>query len=249
VRAAGLAAVVVLAASPAAAATWLDKEVQALPCRPTVACTADIVPPGAVEIELGYQFRKLHDSTDQHSIPFLAKLSLAEWVQLQVGGNGPSFNDVVAGLKLHLNDQSRLAPSLSWSVALSTRDLLTTIYLTKDFAWLHVDLNFGVDLWRLAGPTKTQPWVALALSVGLPRHFTLMAENYYFADASPIAQQDGGLLVALAWAPRPFVVLDLGGDAGYFQSHRSFSVFVGMTIVPVDLWQTASERRKHPRER
>ena len=267
-----LAAFMLLLASSsdALAVSWFDNEHQALPCRPTIACTADIVPPGSVEIEMGYLFRKLRAPILQHSVPILAKLTLAEWVQLQIGGNGPTFanatvparylDDIVAGFKFHLSDQSKFEPSFSWSVELSspvssapgfirTYDFLATVYVTKDFRWLHADLNVGLNLWQLEGPTKVQPWVALALSIELPRKFTIMAENYYFHDASPIAPEDGGLLFAVAYAPRAWIVFDIGGDVGYFQSQRSVSAFVGMTISPVDFWQTALERRKLPRQR
>jgi len=255
---------------PALAALWFNDDRKALPCRPTIACTADIVPPGSFELETGYLFRKLHRPIMQHSVPFLAKLTLAEWVQLQVGGNGPTFangpeparfvDDIVAGFKFHLADQDRYVPSFSWSVELSsplaaaagyirTYDLLATLYFTKDFSWLHADFNVGFNLWRLEGPVLPQPWVALALSVELPAQFTVMAENYFFVDASPVASKDGGLLLAVAFAARPWLVLDVGGDIGYFASQRSVSAFVGMTILPVDFWESASERRTVPRQR
>jgi hypothetical protein len=259
-----------IGARPTIAADWFDPDHQALPCRPTIACTADLVPPGSLELEVGYLFRKLNGSTNQHSVPILAKFTLAEWVQLLVGGNGPTFanapvptryfDDIVAGFKFHVADQSRFVPSLSWSLELSspissapgfipTYDLLYTLYATKDFAWLHTDLNIGLNLWHLDGPTKAQAWLALAFSVALPRGFTVMAENYWFSDASPIAPQDGGFLAALAYAPRAWIIFDLGGDVGYFQSQRSFSLFAGMTVAPVDLWKTEWERRSLPHER
>ncbi len=253
----------------AGAVDWLDPAHQALPCRPTIACTADFVPPGSAEIELGYLYRKLNGATKQHSLPILAKLTLAEWVQLQFGGNGPIFvngtiptrylDDIVAGFKFHLVDQSRRVPSLSWSVELSSPvssapgfirsyDLFYTLYVTKDFRWLHADFNLGLNLWQLDGPTRTQPWAALALSVALPRGFTVMAESYYFVEAGPIAPQDGGLLLAVAYQPLAYLVFDAGGDIGWFPSQRAFSLFVGMTISPVDFWHSAAERR-HAHER
>jgi hypothetical protein len=240
----------------ARAVTWLPD--QALPCRPTIACTADIVPPGDVEVEVGYLFRKLHAPALQHSMPVLVKLTLATWVQLQIGGNGPTFatapvatryvDDLVAGLKLHLGDQAPQIPSLSLSVDLSapissaagferTYDLLVTLYVTKDFGPLHADLNVGVNLWRLEGAPLMQPWIALALSVELPRHFIVMAESYYFADAAPIAPEDGGFLFAVAYSPRRWLVFDVGGDVGYFPSQRAVSAFAGMTMVPAALWR------------
>jgi hypothetical protein len=264
-RFAFVAAFVVLFAgsSSALAMSWFDDNRQALPCRPTIACTADIVPPGSFELEVGYLLRKLHNSTLQHSVPFLAKLTLAEWVQLQLGSNGftlanapvPTsyFDDIQTGLKFHLANQAQHVPSVSGSVELSiplavapgyirTYDLLTTLYITKDFSWLHADFNLGLNLWRLDGPVLPQPWTALALSVELLGRFTVMAENYFFSDASPISSKDGGLLLAVAFPLRHWLVFDVGGDVGYFPSQRSVSALVGITILPVALWETRPQR-------
>ena len=70
--------------APMQAATLPDGTFHALPCRPSIACTADIVPTGMVELEVGYLFRKAPDGL-QHQTPFLLKLTLADWVQAQVG--------------------------------------------------------------------------------------------------------------------------------------------------------------------
>ncbi len=171
----------------AAAATLPDDSFHALPCRPTIACTADLIPPGGIEIEGGYLVRRLGGGVLQHSTPWLLKLTLAEWVQLQIGSNGGIFagtpqapsarylDDVTVGLKLHLQDQDDAAPALSFSATLSaptlggqlgylyTYDLLFALYVSKDFRWLHVDLNAGADLWRIeAAPASTrQPLVKL----------------------------------------------------------------------------------------
>jgi hypothetical protein len=264
-----LAAAILAGSCPASAASWFDDSQQALPCRPTIACTADLVPPGSLELEMGYLFQRLGDPVTQQSVPFLAKLTLADWVQFQIGSNGPTFvhgpepthyvRDLVTGFKFHVVDQSARAPSVSLSVELSiplaaatgyirTYDLLGTLYVSKDFSWLHVDLNLGLNAWRIDGPTLLQPWAALAFSADLPWHLTAMAETYYFHDASPIAPKDGGLLLAVGYAVRPWLVFDAGGDLGYFPSQRSASAFVGMTIFPGNFWQSASElrARHHP---
>jgi hypothetical protein len=240
-------------------ATQLNLELQALPCRPTIACTADLVPPGVFELEVGYVFRKLAGPLKQDSLPWLAKLTLVQGLQLQIGGNGPTFSnapdvaayldDIVFGLKFQLAQQSGLRPSMSWSVALSvpvsavrgfesTYDLLTTVYVTKDFAWLHADFNVGLDLWDLEGPVQTQGWLALALSVEVVPRLTVMAESYWYSDASPIAPEDAGFLAALSVAARPWLVFDVGGDVGYIQARRSFSLFAGMTFA-IPFWGSA----------
>lgn len=257
-----VAAVLTAGTRPARAISWLEDG--ALPCRPTVACTADLVPPGTFELEVGYLFRKLADPAVRHAIPFLAKLTLADWVQLQVGGNGVTYantpvptwfvDDLLAGLKFHWADQKKWEPSFSWSVALSSPvsdapghlrayDLFATLYFSKDFRRLHADLNLGFDLWRLEGPTRIQPWLSLALSVAAGHGLSFLVESYYFADSGPIAPQDGGFLFGVAWAPRPWIVLDLGGEVGYFPSQHVASAFGGVTLAPVALWRN---RRRPP---
>ena len=86
-----------------------------LPCRPTIACTAEITPPGTFEIEAGVIARKFPNPNRQFSMPFLMKLSLEKWVQLQLGDNGYThgtgnartsyFDNVQDGPKFHLADQ------------------------------------------------------------------------------------------------------------------------------------------------
>jgi hypothetical protein len=249
----------------AAAVGFPDGDYKALPCRPTIACTADFVPPGVVELEVGYIYRRLALGVNQHSLPFLLKLTLTDWAQLQLGSNGATFasmpaparyfDDVTLGLKLHLQDQGPLAPSLSLSATVSlpttpaqgylrTYDAFFLFYVTKDLRWLHADLNLGLDVWQLDGAPRLQPWAALALSVALPRGLGPMLELYYFADAAPVAPSDAGLLVALSYQPRNWIVLDAGIDVGFVTGTRAVSAFVGMTIIPLDLWDTGRERRE-----
>jgi hypothetical protein len=211
-------------------------------------------------------FRKLAGDVRQWSFPFLAKLTLARWVQLQVGSNGFTtqwggssdddrarfFDDIQLGAKFHLLDQKPLVPSLSFSAALSvptaaglgyvrTTDATFIGYVTKDVGPIHGDLNLGLNALALDGTPAAQPWSALALSAEPIKRFGAMVEGYVFANARPLVHHDAGFLFALSAAPRPWLVFDAGGDIGGFPGDsRVFSVFVGMTIVPVVLW------REHP---
>ena len=253
----GLALATFAVSGVAGAAAGPDGGTKSLPCRPTIACTADIVEPGAFELETGMLFRRLDASGSQWSFPFLAKLTLARWAQLQVGSNGFTtehgagnarfFDDVAPGVKFHLVDQRALTPALSASVALAiptvsdqlgydgVYDALFIAYITKDLGPVHADLNLGLSDFALgAGSASLQEWAALALSMNLPPPFGVMVEEYFFADASPWATKDRtGFLFALSASPRPWLVFDFGGDVGYFPSERAYSAFVGMTIVPV----------------
>jgi hypothetical protein len=247
-----------LTCSPTARALEGADDTRALPCRPTIACTADLVQPGAFELESGVLFRKLGAGDRQWTFPVLAKLTLTNWVQAQLGGDGYTIavgdvptrylDDITAGAKFHVLDQSAAIPSVSLSATASiptfrgegylrTYDALFVAYVTKDFGPLHADLNLGENIWRLDGNPRPQHWVALAVSMNLPPPFGVMAEGYYFTSALPVATHDGGFLFAIDHSPRPWLVFDFGGDVGFFPSTRAYSVFVGMTIVPVLLWR------------
>ncbi len=203
-------------------------------------------------------FRSMGD-VRQWSFPFLAKLTVTERVQLQAGSNGYTalvdaspparyFDDVTAGVKIHVLDQGAFAPSLSVSGAFGlpvasaagyvpADDAFAIAYITKDVGFVHADLNLGFNALGIGGAARGQEWAALALSVALPAPFGAMVENYYFTDALPFAGHDGGCLFALSLTPRPWLVFDFGGDAGYFPSSRAYSAFVGMTMIPVALWR------------
>lgn len=227
---------------------------QALPCRPTIACTAEIVAPGAFEIESGLLYRRLADGVNQLTTPVLFKQSFTSRFQLQVGTNGATFatagtrylDDVYVGPKVVITEQSARAPAVSASAAVSvptfrgrgyvrTDDVLLTGYVTKDVGPIHADLNLAADVLRVDDRPKVQPWTALALSWDLPATFGGMVEGYAFADAAPLAKRDGGLLLALSESPRPWLVFDAGGDLGFYPSTRSYALFVGATFVPVVL--------------
>jgi hypothetical protein len=224
-----------------------------------VSCTADIAAPGTLEVESGWLFSGLNDKTREWSYPFLLKQTLTKSLQLQVGSNGfttirgvaPAhyLDNVGGGLKLHLRDQGAVWPSLAVTAQVSVPafpseghlridDGFLTGHASKDVASLHVDWNVGLIAWRLGATPLAQGFTALALSTSLPPPFSVVVEGYAFSDAAPVAPHDGGLRAALGMTPRPWLVFDVGGDLGFFPSTRSFSVFVGMTIIPVVWWRS-----------
>jgi hypothetical protein len=250
-----------LLSSSARAVSLPDENDHVLPCRPTIACTADLVPPGTVELEAGYLLRRLGSGALQHTLPWLLKLTLLPWVQFQVGSNGVTLSsggeavpiryqdDITVGFKLHPQDQDADKPSLSFSATASiptapgqngylrTYDALFTLYITKDFRLLHADLNAGLNVWRLETQPLAQGFVALALSVELPRHFGFMMEGYGFSDAAPVSPADAGILVAVSYSPLTWLMLDLGGDGGLIPATRRVSLFAGFTMIPLRLWR------------
>jgi hypothetical protein len=252
-----LSACAVLGAARADAAGWPDDRDRALPCRPTIACTAEIVPPGTFEVESGILHRHIGDTGRQWTFPLLLKQTFTRGLQLLVGTNGYSLargpvpgqflDDITIGPKLPLVDQSSIVPAISFSAQASlptfnrgdlrTYDALFTGYVTKAVGPVHADWNFGANFWRLEDRPIPQAFTALALSMNLLPPFAAMAEGYVFSDAAPVASRDGGFLVALSYGPRPWLVFDAGGDVGFFPSTRAYSLFVGMTILPTIFWR------------
>jgi hypothetical protein len=236
-------------------ADWPDARDQARPCRPTVSCTADIVAPGRFEVEAGALYSSVARGAAQVlSFPVLLKQTFTPVVQLQVGSNGftlvdatPSlryFDNVYFGPKLHLLDQGDAWPSLALSAQLSLPtlaargyarddDVFVTGYASKDIGFVHVDWNVGVLFWNIDASSSTQVFTALALSPSLPAPFGAAIEGYCFSDASPVASRDCGARIAGSVSARSWLVFDLGGDVGFFPSTRAFSLFAGVTLIPV----------------
>lgn len=172
-----------------------DATYKTLPCRPTIACTADLAPTGAFELEAGALYRKNSGGGRQWTFPFLGKLTVADWLQAQLGSNGLTtsharvgaqyFDDVLLGAKFHLLDQAEWVPSLSLSATASiptfagdagylrTYDAFFEGYVTKDFGPLHADFNTGVNVWRIDGAPLGQGLVALAVGASLPAPFSM----------------------------------------------------------------------------
>jgi hypothetical protein len=225
-----------------------------LPCRPTIACTAEFVAPGELEVELGYAGRQASGAF-QHSTPTLVKLTVSEALQLQVGTNGfvaerPEYrymDGVLVAAKVLLVSQTETVPAIAVSAAVGTPPwrhqhgqdpvVQSIAYASKDALSLHADLNVAANVFAFGGSTRVQPFAALAFSRDLAHGLTPMVEGYLYADASPFTPSDHGLLFALGWAAIPKVVLDAGADWGMGGQERRFTVFVGATVLGPRLWR------------
>jgi hypothetical protein len=255
-----LAALVALAEG--ARAQGLEGTMRVLPCRPTISCSADLVPPGALEIELGYAARRVSLGGFVHMQPVLIKLTVLDWLQLQVGSNGYVFtsgpvvrrlqyiDDISVGLKTHFLDQTDVAPSIaaSWSLNVPSPyrnelfpyayDASFWAYASKDLGPLHLDANGGLNVWQFDLPDRSfQPFVSVAATLTMPLGLGAMAEGYWFDDGGLIAPPDAGILLAGSWAPNPRVMFDVGTDASLVPSTRTYTLFAGVTFIPGVLWE------------
>ncbi|HEX7663082.1 MAG TPA: hypothetical protein VF407_01155, partial [Polyangiaceae bacterium] len=195
-----------------------NDEDEALPCRPTIACTAQITKPGTSEIELGALSKRTSDGRSL-TTPFLLKFTLEEWLQIQVADNGFThstgadkedfFDEVSFGAKIHLAKETTFLPEVSLSAELAVPsytgqpnaivgyDAFFTGYATKNFGPVEADLNVGVTEFGIAKNAKTQGWSALALSLDLNLPVGVMGEIYEFTGAAPFAPRDAGALFAV----------------------------------------------------
>ena len=240
----------------APAAETPDSTDRALPCRPTIACTAELAAPGTFEVEAGWNASQ-QSGERTVSFPFLLKQTFTPFAQLQVGSNGFTslrgdtrseyFDDVVVGPKILLRRQGALAPALALSAEVGvptfratgyarTTDAFFIAYASKDIGAVHADLNVGLTAWRLDG-AKLQTMAALSLSTTVAGPLGALVEGYGFSSAAPVAARDGGVRAGLTLSPRAWLVFDAGGDVGFFPSTRSSTVFVGVTVVPIVFWR------------
>jgi len=226
------------------------------PCRPTVSCTADLAAPGTLEIESGVFASRNESGTRAWSTPFLIKSTVLKPLQIQLTGNGfvtvsPNsryFDNLAVGPKFQIVDQTNLRPSLAIT-ALGSIPMpeqpgyaphghaFFTGHASKDIGAFHLDLNGGVNLWALEGPLAAQGFGAFAVAYALPAPFGVAAEIYGFTNANPLALHDAGLRVYLSASARPWLIFDVGVDAGFFPSTRTFSALFGMSIMPAVLWR------------
>jgi hypothetical protein len=251
------AALLVTAAS-AHAVEAPDARDSAHPCRPTISCTADFTSPGTLEIEAGELYSAAGGGARVASFPVMLKQTLTPLLQLQVVSNGYTFpgppsqesylDNVAFGPKLHLHDQGDVSPSFAVSAQLSEptfpaggytrmQDASFTAFASKDVGPIHGDFNVGLDLWRVPSTPSPQLFSALAFSTPLSSRLSAALEAYVFSDAAPVASRDGGIRAVLGFAARSWLVVDLGGDAGFFPDTRAYSFFLGATVIPAVFWR------------
>jgi hypothetical protein len=248
------AALLVLFAGGAARADGNDdaSDLKVLPCRPTVTCTADLAPPGTVEIELGYEFRR-SDGFDTSTIPLLIKLPIASWLELQIGDAGYTFvpgasylDNVTIGAKLHVLDQTASRPSLAITATVSAptpaqtgyahlTDAFATAHASKDLGKLHLDADAGVIAWRLEASVVYQPWAAVAATYAVTDRIGIAVEPHAFGDASPVAAQDYGAIAAVEAAAKGWLIIDAAVDVT-LSTPQAIAALVGASIAPVRLW-------------
>jgi len=226
--------------------------VSVLPCRPTIACTAEIVPGGSLELELGWAQRRA-SGAPTNSVQALAKISLTDRLQLQVGTNNVlssqadtmnTLDGAFFGPKVVLLAQGDVVPAVAVSALLSTptrdgaaavthtTDLYLWGYASKDLPWVHADLNVGFNVLSVDDQPAVQELVALSLSRDIGHGVGAMLESYAFWNGGAYAAHDAGVLTGLTYSLAPRVMFDAGFDVSLYRDSRNITLFTGVTFVP-----------------
>lgn len=233
---------------------------RALPCRPTIACTAEIVPAGIFEVEAGYAQRRAPKQASFHGAAVLAKYSLTDRFQLQMGSNNAfaaqsglavhGFDGAFALGKYVFNAQGDIMPviavsalvagptSSSADAVVQTWDADVWAYISKDIVGFHADLNLGADTLSVDRKPALQTIAALAISHDIAWGFGAMVEGYSFNAGGSYAKDDGGFLSALSYSPTPELVFDAGVDVALYRDTRTTTFFAGLTLLPFDMVRT-----------
>lgn len=229
-----------------------DDVVSVLPCRPTIACTAEIVPGGTLELEVGWAQRRASESPTNSALG-LAKVSLTDRLQLQLGTNNmvtsqagttSPLDGVFLGPKVVLVEQTDRVPAIAVSALVSTptrdgaaavtrtTDVNLWAYASKDLPWLHADFNVGFDVLSVDDHPALQELVALSLSRDISHGVGAMLEGYAFWNGGEYVDHDAGVLTGLTFSIAPRVMFDAGFDVSLYRDTRNVTMFAGVTFVP-----------------
>ncbi len=224
-----------------------------LPCRPTVACTAEIAPEGTLQVETGYAQRRASSSAVS-TVPTLVMYSVTDRVQLQLGTNNAVvseggatrvFDGALVGPKVVLLEQTDTTPAISMSAlfAIPTRtgtdavtkttDAYLWAYASKDILGFHADLDVGANVLSVDDHPAVQGVAALSVSHDLIGGVGVMAEAYAFEGGGSYASHDGGILSAISIAATKRVMFDVGTDVGLYRDTRRMTLFAGITFAPI----------------
>ncbi len=228
-----------------------------VPCRPTVTCTAELAAPASSTSSSAISCGGCREEQRRRHHAVSLKLPLAHWIEVQLGGNGytiaPSahyFDDIVAGVKLHVADQTTRAPSLAVTASvgvptvaqLGYTDVRSLADRARQQRHPSCSPRFQCRARRVATRRPAQlPAVDRARTIAGAHAETRGRDpESARASASPVAARDASTLAAIELTARAWLVIDAALEAtGWGQ--RSVSALAGLSITPTRLWARPME--------
>ena len=238
-------------------------EMSAVPNRPTIASTAEVVQSGVLELEYGFEGGDGHQN-----INGLVKLGLAKWLEVRVANNPIQRDagvfgtgDSGAGFKLRMISQNKkwrptvsllyaaILPSASHGLGLQTYGHEVQILVSKDLGKHHFDWNEGIQLF---GRPYPQPsgydrgyFSALAWSHPLRGKWGFTAELAGTSKTNDAIPETMTILFAPTYSATPRLVLDAGAYFAAYGNLPRVTAFVGVTYSIVDLYHRGKRKSAH----
>ena len=202
-------------------------DITAVPNRPTLASTAEMVQPGVFEVEYGLEAAHGHQNIN----------GLLKW-----GASG-------AGFKFKLFPQKSARPTLSFlyvatiptarpQLGAGAMQHLAQLLVSKDFGKHHFDANEGVQFVGRPGSSgfDRHYFTALSYSHPLTKKWAYTAEIAGFSRANAANPATMTILVAPTYSPSSRLVFDGGAYLAAYGNLPRVTFFLGLTYSVADLY-------------
>ncbi len=237
-------------------------EIVAVPNRPTIASTAEVVQPGVLELEYGFEGGDGHQN-----INGLVKFGLTKWLEIRVANNPLqrdtaifSTGDSGAGFKLRLVPQKNNVPTItllyaatfptaSHGLGANAYGHAVQLLVSKDFGKNHFDWNEGI---QLSGRPYPFPkgydrgyFSALSYSRTLKGKWGFTAELAGTSKINEANPREMTILFAPTYNVSSRLVLDAGAYIAAYGSLPRVTGFFGVTYSIGDFYHRGKSKTDH----
>ncbi len=236
----------------------ISDEIAAVPNRPTIASTAEMVPLGVFEIEYG-----LEGGDGHQNINGLLKWGAAKNLELwflnnpvEREGGTAGLGDSGAGFKYKLFPQLKARPTVAIlyvatlptakpELGVGAMAYLVQVLVSKDFGKHHFDVNEGVQFVgrpQLGGFDRRY-FTALSYSLPLKGKWGYTGEIAGYSWQNAVTPASMTLLNAATYNITPRLVLDGGAYFAAYGNLPRMTFFVGVTYSVADLYHLHAAHR------
>ena len=236
----------------------ISYEIAAVPNRPTIASTAEMVPLGVFEIEYG-----LEGGDGHQNINGLLKWGAAKNLELwflnnpvEREGGTAGLGDSGAGFKYKLFPQLKARPTVAIlyvatlptakpELGVGAMAYLVQVLVSKDFGKHHFDVNEGVQFVgrpQLGGFDRRY-FTALSYSRPLKGKWGYTGEIAGYSWQNAVTPASMTLLNAATYNITPRLVLDGGAYFAAYGNLPRMTFFVGVTYSVADLYHLHAAHR------
>jgi hypothetical protein len=237
-----------------------NPQLTAVPNRPTVSSTAEVVQCGVLEIEYGAEAANGHQN-----INGLIKFGLLKSLELRFANNPfqrdasvAGMGDSGAGFKYRAFSQRRLLPTFSILYAatfptstgapgIGAAGQGVDLLLSKDFGKHHFDFNEGVRFLgrpHIGGYDRTY-FTAFDYGRPIAGKFGGTIEISGFSRANTATPASMTILLSLTYTPKSRLVFDIGEYTTVYGNLPRATFFAGATYSIGDLYPARSRGRKN----